>query len=37
MHPNYSISTVNTLRSAARVTACVLASRTVGVWGDLTY
>jgi len=37
MHPNYSKSTVNTLRFAARATARVLASRTVGMSGDLRY
>jgi hypothetical protein len=36
MHPNYSTSTVTTLRFAARVTACALASRTFGVCFDLT-
>jgi hypothetical protein len=36
MYPNFSKSTVMTLRPAARVTACALASDAVGVFGDLT-
>jgi hypothetical protein len=36
MHPNYSTSTVTTLRFAARVTACASTRRVFGVCGDLT-
>jgi hypothetical protein len=36
MHPNYSTSTVTTLRFAERVTACAFTRRAFGVCGDLT-
>jgi hypothetical protein len=36
MHPNYSISTVKTLRFAARVTARALTGRAFDVCGVLT-
>ena len=35
MYPNFSKSTVMTLRPRARVTACALASAVVGACGDL--
>jgi hypothetical protein len=36
MYPNFSKSTAITLRPAACVTVCALASDAVGVFGDLT-